>query len=80
MGERGSGYGFGGEIGVEDFRADVERGEADSTYGDTVPGFEFRGEGRGGDGDLARSGAIFDGDDGSGGFDEAREHESRLTL
>src|SRR5664280_127693 len=58
--ERGQPPGFGGQVGTEGLRRDIERGQADSADSDAVPLLQlFRG-GRGVDGDTVIAAAFDD--------------------
>jgi hypothetical protein len=81
--ERGAGDGLSGEIGGEAWGKgvglDAESGEADAVDGDAVTGVQARRECGRGDGDAGRARGGRDGEKGSGGFDQAGEHDVRLS-
>ncbi len=73
-GERSTLPGLGGKIGAERSGLDVERGEADTAYGDAIAGLEFFGRVLGRHGDAPILAALLDTSDPSNFFYDAGEH------
>ena len=72
--ERGLVEGLLGEVGVEEGRVDVERGEADAGDAERVAFAQAGGEAGGFDGEAADAASVLEADDGAGLLDDAGEH------